>query len=137
MPQLNRGGYSQEVPVPVVQHKYKAGGHPGCGAYVEVIDLDLPGVGRRFVLQEYIDDIDGQRYRFREYQHLEHAVAAWEQSWPQLSALTGCERYTKPYWELATKQALLVCEEHAAKNWWICACPAYKEFLWKPKDPYA
>ena len=53
MLQISRGGYSQEVPVPVTQHKCRAGGHPGCGGYVEVIELELPGIVNRFVLQEY------------------------------------------------------------------------------------
>ncbi len=62
------------MPIQAEQPDYAANGHPGGGGYLEVLRLKVEGVDRWF-LQSYVDDVDGERYRFREYLSAEQARA--------------------------------------------------------------
>lgn len=97
---INQGAISQPCPFPVEQLRYMGGGHPGCGGTVNALRLTVDGRDR-FVVQEYRDDCDGQRYRFREVENAETARRALDHVWPDVALLRDCEWQTIPWWESA------------------------------------
>jgi hypothetical protein len=84
---VSHGGYGRYSRYNIEQHKY-AGGGPGEGggwSYIEVLEVKDPPDGRRgFILHEAGSHLDGGSM-FSEWQTLEDAINAYEQTWGKYS----------------------------------------------------
>jgi hypothetical protein len=96
---LNRGAFSEECPFECEQLGYLGGGHPGCGSFVEALKIIVSGECR-FVLQQYVDDYRGKRYRFKEFESADQVVDAMRIVWPDVRALLQCQWTDQPWWAL-------------------------------------
>lgn len=61
----------------IKQHKYAAGGWPGCGGFIEVLEIKNPPEGRHGIV---IHKEDSGRSAFYEFESLDKALKAWEKS---------------------------------------------------------
>lgn len=92
---VGHGGYGMSTRYDVTQHKYAGGGYgPGCGGYIEVLEIKNPPDGRwGIVINEYLNGDEV----FTEWETLEQAIAAWEKYWSSsrtegLASLPGFKR---------------------------------------------
>jgi hypothetical protein len=105
MSTLHHGGYCQPCPEGIHQHKYAGGGNPGCGGYMEALEIESVR-GLIFLLHEYRDDHSGprggrvQRYRWRVFDTLADVLEAWKILWTLSGSGEGFVVWTdKPFWE--------------------------------------
>ncbi len=76
---LTHGTYGQYTRYEIVQHKYAGGGYPGCGGYIEVLEIKNPPDNRQgFIIHEH-DSNWGTA--FTEWETLEDARLAFAGHW--------------------------------------------------------
>jgi len=72
---VGHGGYGQYTRYDITQHKYAGGGYPGCGGYIEVLEIKNPPDGRcGIVIYENLSPKGGA---FTEWETLEDALNAY------------------------------------------------------------
>ena len=102
MTTINHAWYCMEVELPVIQHRYAGGGYPGCGGYVDALELSLPR-GNRFVLHEYRHDVRGVGYRWRECRSLDELFDAFNKVMAPPAQRPAMSRWhSRPWWEAGT-----------------------------------
>ncbi len=73
-----KGGYARESRYEIIQHKYMGGGHPGCGGYIELLEIKNPPRGKcSIVIHEHFSHSDSCESFFAEWDTLEHAMIAY------------------------------------------------------------
>jgi hypothetical protein len=99
MAQLNHGGYSLDVPDGIYQLRYTGGGHPGCGGYMEALEIEAT-TGPIFLLQEYRDDCHGVRWRWRKFEEGWEVIEAMDRAWSLSTTGEGFTPWSKePFWQ--------------------------------------
>jgi hypothetical protein len=101
---LLHGGYALEVPEGIHQHQYAGGGYPGCGGFIEALEIECVH-GPIFLIQEYVDDEVRRRekthWRWRApYKDLPAMLEDWERVWCGARKTDGWTVWhAKPFWE--------------------------------------
>ncbi len=76
------GGYGRYSRFNITQHKYAGGGHPGCGTYIEILEIQNPPDGRcGIVLHQDIRDYHHYGSTFWEFESIDDVLAIWDQVW--------------------------------------------------------
>lgn len=76
---ISHDGYGRYTRYKIVQHKYAGGGHPGCGGFIEVLEIkNLPDKRCGFVIYSDMGSCDSV---FFEFKSLEDAIKAFEKNW--------------------------------------------------------
>lgn len=85
MTSVSQGGYGRYSRFKIVQHDYAGGGYPGCGGYIEVLEIKNPIDGKcAIVLHEYrIQEYSVTCY-FTEWDCIHNAIDAFQKSWHSL-----------------------------------------------------
>lgn len=79
---VTHGAYVDETIYEIIQHKYVAGGHPGCGGYMELLEIKNAPHGKcGIVIHEHSSGMDSEESRFAEWQSLPEALEAFEKWW--------------------------------------------------------
>ena len=117
---VSHGAYGSESLYEIIQHKYVAGGFPGCGGYMELLEIKNPPHGKcGIIIHEHTSGEDSCWSGFAEWQSLQEACDAFERWWGadnpfiQFSKMPGflrkvnCEQQ-KP-WFYADKEIMGDC----------------------------
>lgn len=76
---VSKGVCSRPSTYEVLQHKYMGGGHPGCGGWIELIEIKNPPDDRcPFIIYEYWSHKNSHESFFWEWRTLGEAMAAYE-----------------------------------------------------------
>jgi hypothetical protein len=102
--QLSHGGYGQDCPEGIHQHKYAGGGHAGCGGYIEALEIECVERGVIFLLHEHVHDqaagLPPQRWRWKEYKDCGELLDAFEKLWGSHDRDGFSPWFNKPYWKI-------------------------------------
>jgi hypothetical protein len=74
---VDHGCYGRYTRFIIKQHKYAGGGWPGCGGFIEVLEIKNPPEGQHGIV---IHKEDSDRSTFYEFESLDEALKAWEKS---------------------------------------------------------
>ena len=75
---IGYGGYGKLTKFIVNQHKYAGSGWPGCGGFIEVLEIKNPPQGRCGIV---IHEENSGRSTFHKFGSLNEALKAWEKFW--------------------------------------------------------
>jgi len=79
---VQHGGYGRYTRYNITQHQYAGGGHPGCGGFIEALEIhDAPDDRCQFILHEDIEDYYRFGSVFFEFDSLANMLAIWDKAW--------------------------------------------------------
>lgn len=75
------GGYGRYTRYDITQHKYAGGGYPGCGGYIEVLEIKNPPDERWGIIINEDSSPKSKRCSFTEWETLKNALDAFSDYW--------------------------------------------------------
>ena len=116
---IYHGAYGQPSGYKMIQHKYMGGGHPGCGGWIELLEVKDPPEGKcGIIIHEHLSRQNSCESFFTEWQTLEQALLAFEkyEGWgdrhkkfskmPGFLRWVNCSEYTP--WFYAKDQDVII-----------------------------